>query len=62
MNGYDLNPKCEHCGKPISETNEYGMFCEDFCGLEESKNSVKAAKAIVESLENVFKDMFLNKL
>ncbi len=28
---------CDTCGKPITHSNEYGMFCEDNCGLSESK-------------------------
>lgn len=43
---FDIN--CE-CGKPITKSNKYGMFCEDFCNLEESKI---AAKKLAEILEN----------
>ena len=25
------------CGKDLTVVNEYGMFCEDMCGLKESK-------------------------
>ena len=31
------------CGKRITVTNKYGMFCEDMCGYEES---IKADKLI----------------
>ena len=27
------------CGKPIIMANKYGMFCEDMCGYEESKQA-----------------------
>lgn len=35
----NIEIKCKDCGKPIVHSNEYGMFCEDWCGLEESKQA-----------------------
>lgn len=26
---YNLDITCDICGKPITITNKYGMFCED---------------------------------
>lgn len=34
---------CAQCGKPISVTNENGMFCEDLCGMDKA---VEARKVI----------------
>ena len=41
---------CDDCGKPIVSSNEYGMFCEDKCRLEESKK----AKAKIEEFIGKF--------
>jgi len=30
---------CDECGGPITHSNEYGMFCDKKCGLEESKKA-----------------------
>lgn len=35
------------CGKPIVTANEYGMFCEDMCGYEESKRASKILDALI---------------
>lgn len=35
----DVEVTCDYCGKPITHTNEYGMFCDNYCGLEESKKA-----------------------
>jgi hypothetical protein len=35
--GANVEFRCKKTGKPITVTNEYGMFCEDLCGLEEMK-------------------------
>jgi len=44
---------CDDCGKPLSVTNENGMFCEDMCGYEES---VKAGKEINNIIERALKE------
>lgn len=41
---------CDMCGKPITEANKYGMFCEDLCGLEESEKAYKAVKDFIKDL------------
>jgi len=45
---------CDDCGERITHSNEYGMFCDNNCGLEESK----AAKQQVESMIQGFSKMF----
>jgi len=41
---------CDQCGKPVSKTNEYGMFCEDMCGLEESKKGFDELRKVMEGM------------
>jgi len=38
------------CGKPITVTNKYGMFCEDMCGLKESKEADEFVSNLVNQL------------
>ena len=33
----DFSITCDICGKPITHTDKYGMWCEDKCGREEAK-------------------------
>ena len=44
--GVDWSITCKFTGKPISISNEYGMFCEDLCELDECKK----AKTKIENL------------
>ena len=36
------------CGKPLTVTNKYGMFCEDMCDFEESKQVGDVMDSILE--------------
>lgn len=55
----DLDITCSICGKPISKSNEYGMFCEDECGLAEEKEAYLKAKEIFDGfMGGIFKDAF----
>jgi hypothetical protein len=38
---------CKTSGKPINQTSEYGMFCEDFCDLEECKKEYHQLKSLL---------------
>jgi len=40
---------CE-CGKPLTQVDKYGMFCEDMCGYEESKEADKLIESIIKML------------
>lgn len=44
------------CGKPITHSNEHGMFCDDNCGLEESKQALKDINDILGM--DIFKVLF----
>jgi hypothetical protein len=52
----NLEINCSYCGKPITHSNEFGMFCDDECGMEESKNVMHelddALSQLGEMLEN----------
>ena len=38
------------CGKPITVTSKYGMFCEDMCGLKESKEAGEFLDSFIDNL------------
>ncbi len=48
-NKFDVEITCDTCGKPISVTNQYGMFCENLCGLEESKEAKKKVDKLLRT-------------
>lgn len=54
MGGYIIGDQayvtCDDCGKPITVVTEIGMFCEDLCGIEESKKAGKQIDALIEKL------------
>lgn len=39
---------CEYCGKAIDYTDEFGMFCKNRCGYEESKKAAKKLKKLMK--------------
>lgn len=45
-----INISCDQCGKPITKSNKYGMFCEDLCDLEESKKAFGQLKKLAKSI------------
>ena len=49
-----LNIVCGHCGKPLVETTEFGMFCEDRCGYEESKKAMGQTKELIKGFMKMF--------
>jgi hypothetical protein len=40
---------CDDCGKPLTISNEFGMFCDDLCGFEESKQIGMTIDSLIES-------------
>ena len=52
---------CKTSGKPITVSNEYGMFCEDLCNLEENKK-LPGPKELTEYLMGFFKDLGFPKI
>lgn len=51
----DIEIRCPHCGKLLSVTNKYGMFCEDLCGYDESVKAAKKAKKLIGDMMNILK-------
>jgi len=51
----NLEIACPTCHKRLTVVNEYGMFCEDLCGLEESK---EASKVISKLIGKLMRDEF----
>lgn len=51
-----LGMVCPSCGKPICVANNYGMFCEDHCGMAES---IKASKQVTSFIESFTKALHL---
>ena len=43
----DAEVTCD-CGKPLTVVNKYGMFCEDMCDFEESKQAADILDDILE--------------
>ena len=39
--GIEVSVMCKTSGKPITISNEYGMFCEDLCDLQKNKDATK---------------------
>ncbi len=50
-NGVDVT--CSISGKPITISNEYGMFCEDMCQLEECKSGYEQTMAFISEFTGV---------
>ena len=50
----DLSVTCTTCGKPIVKTTKFGMFCENKCGLKESKKAHKKLKDILGGFGDMF--------
>ena len=42
---------CDQCGKPITHSNEWGMFCDNNCGLVESKTAKINIMNIIKSFK-----------
>ena len=50
----NVDVTCDTCGKPITHSNEFGMFCKDNCGLAESKVAKKRAMDMIGDLSKLF--------
>lgn len=45
---------CDECGERITHSNEYGMFCEAECGLEESKAAKIKGMQMIDQISKMF--------
>lgn len=52
--GCDISITCAICGEPITQTNEFGMYCKNFCGMDEDK---KAANQLRELFGGLLDDV-----
>jgi len=46
----DILVKCKVCGKPITVSNKYGMFCEDLCNMEEEKRAYTTLRTLLVNM------------
>jgi endogenous inhibitor of DNA gyrase (YacG/DUF329 family) len=45
--GVNLDITCPECGKPITVSNKYGMFCKDRCMEAQAKKEYKEIDKLV---------------
>jgi len=48
----DLVSRCVKSGKPCTISNEFGMFCEDMCDLEECKQAKIQLDSLMQRLDD----------
>ena len=53
----NLEIACPTCHKRLTVVNEYGMFCEDLCGLEESKEASKVLSKMIGDFDKMFDEL-----
>jgi len=46
-NDNNIDIKCKKCGKPIIQSNDYGMYCEDYCGQSDDKEAHEKIKKLM---------------
>jgi ribosomal protein L37AE/L43A len=49
----NIEVNCDICGKPITHTDKYGMWCEDECGREEAMKDMTKIFGKIEELFGV---------
>ncbi len=54
-NTINININCKKCGKPITESNDYGMYCENYCGQDEDIKAYEKIKKIMPFFTKGFK-------
>jgi hypothetical protein len=47
---FDLSLTCKKTGKPITVSNQWGMFCEDLCDLEACKDAEKLGMELIRQM------------
>ena len=50
----DIGVNCS-CGKPIVQSNKYGMYCEDKCGEKEDKEAYLKVDGFINSFSKIWK-------
>lgn len=41
---------CKMCGEPITQTNEFGMYCKNLCGMDKDKEAKKQIDGILNNI------------
>jgi len=44
---------CSISGKPITESNEWGMYCENLCGIDKDKELTSIDNFLREILDEI---------
>jgi len=55
-NGERGTVRCNHCGKPIVEFTKLGVFCEDRCGYEGSKEAKEQIDNVISKVLELFQE------
>ena len=55
LNNDNLTMTCLTSKKQLYVTNQWGMFCEDLCNLEECKKAEKKMNKILDEMDKLFK-------
>jgi hypothetical protein len=50
----NLKIKCKICGGPITHSNEFGMYCDNECGIEDDKKAYKELKKLLRQFNDLF--------
>ena len=48
--GLEVDVNCRECGKPITVSNQYGMFCENRCGIDKARKAGRQMKEFFEAM------------
>ena len=48
---------CDICGERITHSNEWGMFCDNECGLEDSKKAKDEVMKMIDGFSKMFGDL-----
>lgn len=48
--GTNITIECKICGKPIVQSNFFGMYCENKCGMEKDKEAYDKIKKMFGGL------------
>lgn len=51
---FHLTLTCNQSGKPINKSNEWGMFCEDMCDLENCKKGTEQLKSFISGFNKAW--------
>jgi hypothetical protein len=50
----DVDLICNITNKRIIHSNQFGMYCEDYCGIEEDKKCEQLGMAMINEMNKLF--------